>query len=113
MPEGRAVKVLHGDEGLAFRFSDVIDGADVGMVEGGGGLRFSLKAGQGLRVFRDILWQEFQGDVAMQTHVFGLVHHTHSATTEFFENTVMGYGLSDERVGTRHDGGHLRLRVWS
>jgi hypothetical protein len=38
-----------------------VDCADVGMVEGGRGLRFTLEAGQSLRVFSNIIREELQG----------------------------------------------------
>ncbi len=45
----RAFQKLHGDEGFAVLFTDVVDGADVGMVQRGGGFGFPPKAFEGLR----------------------------------------------------------------
>jgi hypothetical protein len=59
MLERLAVEEFHGDEGAAFGFADVVDGADVGVVEGGGGLGFALKAGESLRVGGDVFGEEF------------------------------------------------------
>ena len=41
-----AVQKLHGDERLAVLLADVVDRADVGMVQRGGGLRLALEAAQ-------------------------------------------------------------------
>src|SRR5712671_1382165 len=60
MLQGNAVKKLHGNECLAVFLADIIDGADVGMVQRGGSLRFALKTGQGLRVPSDVLRQKLQ-----------------------------------------------------
>ena len=38
----------------------------------------------------------------MQARIFGLVDHTHPATTDFFENAIVGDGLADECAGLRH-----------
>jgi hypothetical protein len=46
-----------------------VDGADVGMVQGGGSLRFALEAGQSLRVFSNLVGQELQGDKAVQLYM--------------------------------------------
>ena len=46
--EGHAIQILHGDEGLAVLLADVVDGADVGMIERGSGPGFAPKALQGL-----------------------------------------------------------------
>ena len=65
--QGRAVQKLHGDEWLAVFLADFVDRADVGMVQGGGGLRFALEAGQAcgsLATF--ISGRNFKRDKAMQ-----------------------------------------------
>ncbi len=41
-----AIQKFHGDEGLGVLLADVINGADVGMIQSGSGLRFALKKGQ-------------------------------------------------------------------
>ncbi len=46
MLQRHAVQKLHDDEGLPLFFADFVDGADVGMVQGGSGLRFALEAAQ-------------------------------------------------------------------
>ena len=53
--QGRTFQVLHDDEGLVILFTDVINGANVGMVEGGGCLRFTAKAAQGLGIASDFI----------------------------------------------------------
>jgi len=53
--QGYAIEKFHGDEGFAVLIADVIDGADVGMVERGGGLGFALKTGEGLRIAGDFV----------------------------------------------------------
>ena len=59
-----AIEKFHGDEGLAVLVVNFVDGADVGMVQGGGGFGFALEAGEGLRVFGDFVGEEFQGHEA-------------------------------------------------
>ena len=49
------VQELHGDECLTVLLANVVDRADVRMVERGRGLRFALKAGQRLRVAGDFI----------------------------------------------------------
>ena len=95
MLQRHAVQKLHGDEGLPVLLANVIDGADVGVVQSGCGLGFALEAGEGLRVVGNSFGQELQRDEAMQAHVFSLVDHPHSATAEFLHDPVMRDGLSD------------------
>ena len=37
MPKGGSFQVLHGDKRLTILLADVINGADVGMIQGGSG----------------------------------------------------------------------------
>ena len=79
MLQRRAVEEFHDDERLAVLLADVVDGADVGMVEGGGGAGFAAEALQGLAVSGDIFGEEFEGYEAVEARVFGLVDHAHAA----------------------------------
>src|SRR6516164_1396660 len=45
-----AVKEFHGNEGTAIFLADVVNGANVGVVEGGGGFGFAAKTLEGLTV---------------------------------------------------------------
>ena len=80
---------FHGDEGLAVFFADVVNRADVRMVERGSGLRFALEASERARVVADVFRKKFQRDVAVEAIVFGFVDDAHAAGTEAFENAVM------------------------
>jgi hypothetical protein len=120
--EGVALEKFHGDEGasgIAFAglkrdFANVVNGADVGVIERGGGLRFAAEAGEGLRVAGDGVGEEFQGDEALEARVLGLIDDAHSATAELFCDEVMRDGLSQQRVGHRHDSAMLVWRAeWS
>ena len=63
--QGQAVQILHGDEGLAILFANVVNGADVGMVERGSRLGLAPKALQRLAVLGHVFGKEFQGDEAI------------------------------------------------
>ncbi len=75
-----------------------VDRADVGMVQRGSGLRFALEAGEGLRVFGNVVGQELQGDEAVQLHVLSLVDHTHAAAAELLDDAVVRDGLADHGI---------------
>ena len=60
--EGLAIQELHGDEGLARVLSDLVDGADVGVVERRGGLGFAPEAFQRLLVLGHAFGEELQGN---------------------------------------------------
>ena len=77
--EGQAVEVLHGDEGLSVFFADVVDGADVGMIQSGGGFGFAAETLESLTVLGYVFREELQGDETIEAGVFGFVDHAHAA----------------------------------
>ena len=89
------IQEFHGDERLAVLLANIVNRADVGMVQGGGGLRFTLESRQGLRIPGDILRQKFQRHEALQPRVFGLVNDTHASAAELFDDAVVGERLAN------------------
>ncbi len=89
MLEGLAFEQLHGDEGLVSVLANLVDGADVGVVEGGGGAGFAQETFERLTVAGEVLGQELESDEAAELGVFGLVDHTHAAAAELFHDTVV------------------------
>ena len=72
-----AFQQLHGDEVLAGHFSDLVHGADIGMIQGRSGPRLPTKAIQNLRILGQLIWKEFEGHVASQANVLRLVDYSH------------------------------------
>jgi hypothetical protein len=101
--ERNAVEKLHDNEGFAVLFTDVVDGANVGVIEGGSGLRFPFETGKGLRIFGDRVGKELEDDTAMKTGVVGLIDDAHTTAANSFDDAVMGDGLAEQgvRVGQR------------
>ena len=95
MLERHTVQELHRDEGLPVLLANVVNGADVGMIQSRGRLGFALKARQSLRILGDIVGKELQRDEAMQPRVFRLIDHAHAAAVEPFDNTVVRDSLVD------------------
>jgi hypothetical protein len=61
VPQRGAFEEFHGDEGLLAGVADLVDGADVGMVQCGGGSGFALEPFEGLRVLGQCVGEKFQG----------------------------------------------------
>ena len=95
MLQGDAIEKLHGDEGPLAVLADFVDGANVGVVESGGGARFAAKAFESLRVAGQIIREELEGDEAAQFGVLSLVDHAHASAAKFLDNAVVGDGLVD------------------
>ena len=92
-----AFEEFHGDERAAFEFADVVNGANVGVVQGRGGACFAAETFDGLGVLRNVVGKKFQGDVAAEAGVLGLVDDAHAATAQFTEHVVMRNIAADHR----------------
>lgn len=93
--ESPALDKFHRDEGSAVVFIDLVDRADVGMVEGGRRPGFVYEAGLGVFIAREIGVEELEGDGPFELRVLGLVDHAHPALAELGEDLVVGNGLAD------------------
>jgi len=93
--QGLAFQVLHDDEGLSFMLTNVVDGADVGMVQCRRCSGFPLEPLQCLLVLGVFLRQKLQGHIATQAGVLSPVHHTHAPFTDLLQNLVMADGRAD------------------
>ncbi len=59
MLQRHSFQKFHGDKRMPVLLADIVNGADVGMIQRRGRLRLALKAGQHVRVSRDVWRQEF------------------------------------------------------
>ena len=89
MLQGRAIEIFHGDERSAVLLANVVNRADVGVVQGGSRLRLALETGQSQRIAGHFVWEELECDKTVKASVFGFVHDTHAATAKFFEDVVV------------------------
>ena len=97
-PRGQrlAVAERHRQERPAVRqFLDVVNGADVRVVERRRGTRFGEQPPLGVLVAHELRRQELQRDEPSQPQVFGFVDHAHPARADFRQDAVVGDGLAD------------------
>src|SRR5690348_14351328 len=97
------IQELHHDESFVLVLPDVVNGANVGMIQSRGGLRLALKSGQGLWVAEDLIGQELEGNKAMQAGVLGLVHHSHASAANLLDDLVVGDFLANHGSGMLWD----------
>jgi hypothetical protein len=90
-----AVEKLHHDERLAVLLTDLVNGADVGMVECGSGPGLAAETFQGLRIVGDVVRKELESDEASELGVFGLVNQAHAAAAQLLQDAVVGNSLAD------------------
>ena len=87
------IQILHHEEGFAALLADVVDRADVWMVQCRRGFRLATKPLQRLPILRQIFREKFQRDEASEPGVLGLVDDTHAAAAEFLDDPVVRDGL--------------------
>src|SRR5271157_3649167 len=101
MPQRHSIEEFHRNERPAALLVNVVDGADVGMVQRRGGASFAPEALQRLPVVSQIVGKELEGDEAAKTGVLGLIHHTHPAATELLDDAVVRDGCADHETLVR------------
>ncbi len=102
VPERLPLQQFHGDEGSPIGLVNLVDRADVRVVQRGCSLSFPLEAAESLCVVGEFVGKELQGDVATELEVFRLVHHTHTAAADLAEDAVMGNRLTHGLGGRGH-----------
>jgi len=75
--------------------SDVVDRADVGMLQRRGGAGFALQPLERLGVPAHLLRQELQRHAAAELQIFRLVDDAHAAAAQLREDPVVGNRLTD------------------
>jgi hypothetical protein len=68
--------------------ADLVDGADIWMIQGRCRPCFATEAFQCVRILRHFIGKEFQGDEATELRVLRLVHNTHPATAELLDDEL-------------------------
>src|SRR4029453_18442203 len=93
------LKELHGDEVPALMLTYLVNRADIGMIEGGGGPCLTPKALERFGVVGQLLWRKLQCHEAAEVEVLSLVHHPHAAGAQHLDNAEMGKGLANHPRG--------------
>jgi len=82
---------------------DLMDYADVGMVESCGRLSFLNESLLGFFVLRELRWEEFKGHDPPKFRVLSFIDDSHPAAADLFDDLVLfGNDFLDRRVGSLH-----------
>jgi len=63
---------------------------------------FPAEPFKGLGVFCKRVRKEFERDETPEFRILGLIHHAHTTTIKFIDDTVMRDCLADKRIGNCH-----------
>jgi hypothetical protein len=95
LPQRLPLEQFHDDEEPAEGITDIVNGADVGMVQRRRGARFALEALERLRILRHLFRKELERDHAAEPRVLGFVDRTHPSGPNLFDNAIMGKALAN------------------
>src|SRR5215469_16760090 len=98
LTKGLALEKFHHQKGMATGFSDIVDSADIGMIERGSGPSLALKAFPGGNR-RKFLRQDFYSYVAMEPCVPRAINFAHPALADGGKDLV---GAEFVAFGKRH-----------
>src|SRR5208282_3803079 len=96
------LQILHRQEHFSVLFPDVVDRANVWMIQCRCGLRFPLKSRQRLPVPRQLFRQKLQRHKTAQPCVFRLVHHPHPSAAKPLQDAVVREHLPNKQVCPAH-----------
>jgi secreted protein with Ig-like and vWFA domain len=77
--------------------ADVINDANVGVVERGSGTSFSAETLQRLGIASHVVGQELKGDEAAELGVLSLIDHTHPTAAQLVNDATARDALADHR----------------
>ena len=86
---------LHDDELPVVVLADVVNGADVRMIQGRGGAGLTLETIDRMRMLRQFRRQELQRHVPLQARVLSAIDDTHPPTSQLLDDAIVGDGLAD------------------
>ena len=95
MLERLALEQFHHQERRALVAPDLVDDADVRMIERRGCPRLAHEAIEDVLVLGDLLRQELERHLPPQLGVLGLVDDTHAAAADFGEDSVVADSRSN------------------
>ena len=99
----RALQQFHGDERRSAVFVDVVNRADIGMIQRRSGLRLAPEAFQRRLVLHHFARQEFQRHLPPQLGILRAINHAHSAAANFLDDAVMRDDLPGRKIRVSHE----------
>jgi hypothetical protein len=86
---------LHDDERLALMFTDVVNRADVGVVQPGRRSGLDPKPFNGLPIAGEVFGNELEGDLSSKPGVVGPIDDAHAAGAELIDDPIVRNGFTD------------------
>src|SRR5215467_3415096 len=89
MPKSLSLQQFHCDEGSLIGLVNLVDRADVRVIQRGGSLGFPLETAKSLCIVGKIIGKEFQSHMATELNVLSLIDDAHASSADLSEDAVM------------------------
>jgi hypothetical protein len=97
--QGVPLEQLHHEKRLPVVLTDVVERANVWMIQGRRGARLTLKSIGGRLIARELGWEKLDRNRAAESNILRAVDDAHAAAAQRFENAIVSDGLSPDRTG--------------
>ncbi len=94
-----SLNILHHQKVRSRLTRNVVQHDNIRVIQGRNRLRLPPESGQSLCILGYLIGQKLQSHKAMQPRILGFVDHTHPATAELIDDTVVRDGLADHGIG--------------
>ena len=95
LPQRLALQQFHDDELLALLLVNLVDGADVGVIQSRGRAGLALEPLHRLAVPAKLFGQNLEGNAAAQPAVLGFIDDPPTAASQLLQDAVVGNCLAD------------------
>src|SRR5215471_11703692 len=96
--EGLTFQILHDDERTAIVFTDIVNRADLWMIQRRRRTGLDPEPFESRGIFYPFIRKKLQRNRTAQPYVLCLVDHPHAAGAELLNDAVVGNSLADHRV---------------
>ena len=97
-----ALHQFHRDERYALVFVDIVNRADIRMVQRGRSASLALESLERGRISRDAQRHKFQRHLPPQLRILSAIHHAHPAAAHLLDDAVMRYLAPNVRISLSH-----------
>ncbi len=107
--QGSARQVLECQKAMTLGFVNLVDGRDIGVIQGGNGARFLMESGQVLAGIGQVGRQELERHESRELGVPSLVDDAHPAFPELGSDFVVGNLSAGDHMSSLSKGGRTRI----
>src|SRR5436190_1747933 len=93
-----SIEVFHHNERTAVVLTDIVDRANLRMIERRGRTRLDSKSFERLRILGTLLRQELHRNRTAEADILRFIDNTHASGAEMFKDFVVRNGLADHRA---------------